>query len=135
MEIATKMFLKPGDVVPCVNLPLSIGKTDLDLQSSDFNEIKIAGHTGQVKAAFVFVENSGQLEAALPELSVLWDARINFWVFYPKKPSLNTDLSRDATWKLMRRAEMNGTRQVGINDEWSCMYFKNSGKADYTEIA
>lgn len=135
MEIATKMFLKPGDVVPCVNFPIGIGSTDLDLQSSDFNEIKVAGHTGQLKAAFVFVENAGQLEAALPELTVLWDARITFWIFYPKKPHLNTDLSRDATWKIMRRAEMNGTRQVGISDEWSCMYFKNSGKTDYSDIA
>ena len=135
MEIASKMFLKAGDVVPCVNLPISIGQTDLDLHYSDFNQIKVAAHTGQVKAAFIFVENAGQLEAALEHLAVLWDARINFWIFYPKKPHLNTDLSRDTTWKIMRKAEMNGTRQVGINDEWSCMYFKNSGKTDFVEIA
>lgn len=130
MEIATKMFLQPGDTVPCVNLPISIGETDLDLRYSDFNQIKVAAHTGQVKAAFVFVENSGQLTQIIEELAVLWGARITFWLFYPKKPHLNTDLGRDATFKIMRQAQMSGTRQVGISDEWSCMYFKNSGKSE-----
>lgn len=129
MEIATKMFLQPGDVVPCVNLPGGFGNTDLTLTSSTWAEVKVGLGPGPVKAVFVFVENAEKLEASINELALLWDARVNFWVFYPKKPHLNTDLSRDNTWKIMRKAQMNGTRQVGINDDWSCMYFKNSGKS------
>jgi hypothetical protein len=34
----------------------------------------------------------------------------------------------------MKAAGMQGTRQVGIDKNWSCMYFKNSGKSDYVEI-
>jgi hypothetical protein len=47
---------------------------------------------------------------------------------------LQTDLSRDNTWKLMKQRGMQGTRQVGIDARWSCMYFKNTGKSDYVEI-
>lgn len=135
MEIAKKMFLTVGDSVLCVNLPSGLGETDLDLQHSDFNSIEVARQTGQVKAVFVFVKDADDLEANLNELTLLWESRFTFWLFYPKKPHLNTDLGRDATWKLMRRAEMNGTRQVAVNDQWSCLYFKNSGKTDFVEIA
>lgn len=135
MEIATKMFLKPGDVIPCVNLPAGFGSTDLDLMSNTWAEVKVGMWPAGLKAIFVFVENSEQLQAAINELTLLWDTRMNFWVFYPKKPHLNTDLSRDVTFKIMRQAHMNGTRQVGISDEWSCMYFKNSSTAAKTEIA
>lgn len=135
MEIAKKMFLTVGDSVLCVHLPSGLGDADLDLQQSDFNAIEVARQTGQVKAVFVFVKDAADLEANLNELTLLWESRVTFWLFYPKKPHLNTDLGRDATWKLMRRAEMNGTRQVAVNDQWSCLYFKNSGKTDFVEIA
>ena len=135
MEIAKKMFLNAGDTVPCINLPTGFGEADLDLQATNWLELKVAMWPAAMKAVFVFVKDAAELEANLNELTLLWESRVTFWLFYPKKPHLNTDLGRDATWKLMRRAGMNGTRQVAINDEWSCMYFKNSGKTDFVEIA
>jgi hypothetical protein len=74
---------------------------------------------------FVFVENSTKLTKQLPKLKQLWDQRITFWLFYPKSPHLQTDLGRDKTWEIMKRQGMSGTRQVGIDQLWSCLYFKN----------
>jgi hypothetical protein len=81
---------------------------------------------GKSPSMFVFVESSSQLTKLLPKLSKLWSQQISFWIFYPKAPHLKTDLSRDKTWQLMLKAGMKGSRQVGIDQLWSCMYFKNS---------
>jgi hypothetical protein len=89
---------------------------------------------GKSSALLYFVENSAQLEQATADLKMLWGRKLTFWVFYPKKPHLKTDLSRDVTWKIMRQAGLQGTRQVGIDENWSCLYFKNSGKLDYVEL-
>lgn len=83
---------------------------------------------GKVPALLLFVENSAQLSTYVASLTELWSQKVNFWIFYPKKPHLGTDLSRDVTWKLLKQHGISGTRQVAISDQWSCMYFKNTGK-------
>ena len=135
MEIAAKMFLQPGAVVPCIGLPRDFSQTDLKLEGTDWPTLKLAIGPQSIPAVFVFAANAAELNAQLNGLSLLWDSRVNFWVFYPKKPHLNTDLGRDATWKLMKQGGMNGTRQIAVGEIWSCMYFKNSGKSDYKDVA
>lgn len=54
----------------------------------------------------------------------MWEDRAVFWLFYPKKPHLGTDLGRDRVSAVMNANGMKGTRQVGIDDLWSCLYFK-----------
>ena len=122
------MFLEAGIQVPCVNLPFDVELDDLLPWGSDLETAKSMVKDGEVAAFFVFVENSKQLKAQSQKLAKAWEEKINFWVFYPKKPHLNTDLSRDETWKLMKQIGMSGTRQVAIGDNWSCMYYKNTGK-------
>ena len=129
------MFLDAGVSVPCIGLPGDFGGTDLNLQATEWPDLKVALGPQSIPAVFVFVANSAELLRQLNELTLLWDSRVNFWIFYPKKPHLNTDLGRDATWKIMRQEGMNGTRQIAVGDLWSCMYFKNSGKTDYKDIA
>ena len=135
MDIAAKMFLKSGTNVPCIGLPSDFAQTDLKLETTQWPALKLALGPQSIPAVFVFVANSAELSGQLNELSLLWDSRVNFWVFYPKKPHLDTDLGRDATWKLMKQSGMTGTRQIAVGDLWSCMYFKNSGKEDYKDIA
>ena len=128
MSLAKKMFLDAGVQIPCINLPLDVELEDLLPWASDIETSKSMVKDGKVASFFVFAENSKQLRALAPKLSKCWEEKINFWVFYPKKPHLNTDLSRDETWKLMKQSGMSGTRQVAIGNHWSCLYFKNTGK-------
>jgi hypothetical protein len=128
VSLAKKMFLEVGIQVPCVNLPFDVELDDLLPWASDLETAKSMVKDGKVGSFFVFVENSKQLKSQLLKLSKCWEEKINFWVFYPKKPHLNTDLSRDETWKLMKQSGMSGTRQVAIGDNWSCLYYKNTGK-------
>ena len=127
MSLAKKMFIPAGVQIPCVNLPFEIALDDVMPWASDFKNARAMVKDGKVPAMLVFVENSKKLESYVPDLKALWDEKLNFWVFYPKKPHLGTDLSRDATWSQLKKHGMSGTRQVGINDQWSCMYFKNTG--------
>jgi hypothetical protein len=111
-----------------VNLPFDVELDDLLPWGSDLETAKSMVKDGKVASFFVFAENSKQLKAHSQKLAKAWDEKVSFWVFYPKKPHLNTDLSRDETWKLMKQSGMSGTRQVAIGDNWSCLYYKNTGK-------
>ena len=122
------MYLQAGIQIPCVNLPFDVELDDLMPWGSDLETAKSMVRDGKVASFFVFAENSKQLKSQLSKLAKCWDEKLNFWVFYPKKPHLNTDLSRDETWNLMREKGMSGTRQVAIGDKWSCLYYKNTGK-------
>ena len=131
VSLSKKMFLADGIQVPCVNLPADVDLGDIHPWAASLEAAAELVAEGKSSALLCFVENSAQLEKAAVGLKKLWDRKLTFWVFYPKKPHLRTDLSRDLTWKIMRQAGMQGTRQVGIDQNWSCLYFKNSGKSDY----
>lgn len=128
MSLAKKMYLKAGIQIPCVNLPFDVDLDDVLPWASDLETAKSMVRDGKVASFFVFVENSKQLKSRASKLAKAWEDKLNFWVFYPKKPHLNTDLSRDETWNIMKEKGMNGTRQVSIGENWSCLYYKNTGK-------
>ncbi len=121
-------------MVPCVNLAVDVDLDDISPWAVDLAKASEVVASGKSPAMFVFAENSVALEAIAPKLKGAWEQKLTFWVFYPKKPHLNTDLGRDAVWKQLKLHGLQGTRQVAVGDKWSCMYFKNSGKSDYVEI-
>lgn len=134
MSLAKKMYLSEAPNVPCVNAPKDLNLDDIRCEDKSLLEAKKLVLSGEAKALFVFVHSAAELEKYLTDLSELWLNRGSFWVFYPKASAMPTDLSRDKTWKQMRQAGMMGTRQVSVGENWSCMYFKNTGKSDYVEI-
>ncbi|QKJ25004.1 hypothetical protein HRU87_02035 [Aquiluna borgnonia] len=128
MSLAAKMYI-PGDIqVPCVNLPTDIDLQDIHPWAASVETARQMVQDGKSPALFYFVENSAQLARNAEELLSLWESKVNFWLFYPKAPHLGTDLSRDKTWQQLGKLGPKGTRQVGIDDRWSCLYYKNSGK-------
>jgi hypothetical protein len=126
MALAKKMYVPAGTQVPCVNLVADVDLDDIHPWAASFDAASKMVLDGKSPSMFIFVESSGQLTKLVPKLSKLWNQKISFWVFYPKAPHLKTDLNRDKTWQLMLKAGMKGTRQVGIDELWSCMYFKNA---------
>lgn len=46
------------------------------------------------------------------------------WIVYPKAGQLGTDLNRDILWKYMLKKEIQGVRQIAIDDVWSAMRFR-----------
>ncbi|BDQ00587.1 hypothetical protein AKACHI_09230 [Aquiluna sp. KACHI24] len=128
------MFIPQDTMVPCVKLAVDADLDDVSPWAVDFDQATEVVEQGKSPAMFIFAENSEELESLAPKLKSAWDKKLTFWIFYPKKPHLGTDLGRDAVWKQLKRHGVQGTRQVAVGDKWSCMYFKNSGKSDYVEI-
>jgi hypothetical protein len=124
VSLAEKMFIPKGVMVPCVGLPVDVNLDDVHPWSGALKHAKQMVLEGKSPSMFVFVENSKQLEKLTDDLQELWGQKVTFWLFYPKKPHLNTDLGRDSLYKQMKLAGMSGTRQVGIDDKWSCLYYK-----------
>ena len=124
MSLAEKMFIPKGVLVPCVGLPVDVNLDDVHPWSGSLKNARQMVLEGKSPSLFVFVENSKQLEKLTDDLNQLWEQKVTFWLFYPKKPHLNTDLGRDSLHKQMKLAGMSGTRQVGIGDNWSCLYYK-----------
>lgn len=128
MTLAAKMYIPEGIQVPCVHLPTDIDLAEIIPWAASYETAKQMVLDGRSPSLFFFVENSNHLNANLSKLLDLWDQKVNFWLFYPKKPYLGTDLSRDATWEQLKKHGPKGTRQVSIDDRWSCLYYKNSEK-------
>jgi hypothetical protein len=124
VSLAEKMFIPKGVLVPCVGLPVDVNLDDVHPWSGSLKKARQMVQEGKSPSMFVFVENSKQLEKLTDDLNELWEQKVTFWLFYPKKPHLNTDLGRDSLYKQMKLAGMSGTRQVGIDDNWSCLYYK-----------
>jgi len=124
VSLAEKMFIPKSVMVPCVGLPVDVNLDDVHPWSGTLKHAKQMVLEGKSPSMFVFVENSKQLENLTDDLQELWEQKVTFWLFYPKKPHLNTDLGRDSLYKQMKLAGMSGTRQVGIDDKWSCLYYK-----------
>lgn len=120
------MYVPAGTQVPCVNLAADVDLDDIHPWAASLDAAAKMVQDGKSPSLFVFVENSSQLTKLTTKLSKLWNQKVSFWLFYPKAPHLGTDLGRDKTWEIMLKAGMKGTRQVGIDKLWSCLYFKNS---------
>lgn len=122
--MAKKMFIPQGVMVPCVGLPVEVDLDDIHPWSGTFRNAKQMVSEGKSPSMFVFVENSKSLEKQIENLQSLWAEKLTFWLFYPKKPHLGTDLGRDTLDAQMKLSGMKGTRQVGIDDNWSCLYYR-----------
>lgn len=46
------------------------------------------------------------------------------WIVYPKAGQLGTDLNRDILWKYLLKKDIQGVRQIAIDDVWSAMRFR-----------
>lgn len=53
-----------------------------------------------------------------------------FWICYPKGTSKNytCDFNRDTGWEILGKYNLEGVRQVAIDDDWSALRFR---KIDY----
>ena len=124
MSLAKKMFIESSVLVPCVGLPAEVDLGDIHPWCGSLDAARAMVSEGKSPSMFIFVENQAQLESISTELLECWNSKQTFWLFYPKKPHLDTDLGRDKTYEIMKKAGMSGTRQVGVDSLWSCLYFK-----------
>lgn len=128
MSLARKMFIPAGAVVPAIDLPDDVELGDVHVAAATLEEARAEVAAGRSPSLVWFVVSEAGLRARLDAFAALWADGITAWVFYPKRPHLGTDLSRDRTWAILAERGVRGTRQVGIDDRWSCLYLKRAAR-------
>jgi len=124
--LARKLRIKPGHRLAVVNAPegyrerlepLPDGARIVDALEPglDFVQLYARGSDELAQlgpAAFAAVKPDGLL-----------------WVCYPKGGArAGTDLTRDALWAKMGELDLTGVSLVAVDDVWSAMRFRPSGK-------
>jgi hypothetical protein len=116
MEISRKLQIPAGVPVFLVNPPVGFYR-DLPVTSME-----------EGAAVMVFAEDSMKLKKdADPAIRAAKADRLS-WIAYPKAGQLKTDLNRDRLQELMAPYGVEGVRLVSIDDVWSAMRFRPTGR-------
>jgi hypothetical protein len=112
-ELSKKLNLKKGMKARVVRKPAGVNLSGVAITSSP-----------EPDAIIVFVRTLADLEAdAGPVVEAAKQDRIA-WLVYPKAGQLETDLNRDILWQHMLKKDVQGVRQIAIDDVWSAMRFR-----------
>ena len=128
MSLAKKLFIPAGIQVPAIRLAPDVELDDIHPWSVDFAKAKNLVLEGKSPSIFVFVENLVELGLIAEELNELWEQQLGFWIFFPKKPHLETDLAEEVVRGALKSLGATSAPAVEVDANWSCMYFKNGTK-------
>ena len=118
-----KLRLQPGQRALFLNAPKSL-YTPLGTLLKELTLVDEP--SGELDFAIYFAPNSMEMAAAIPHIleHLVHDGLL--WVAYPKRSSgVETDLSRDAFWEIMRAHGYKAVTQVYIDDTWTAMRFRH----------
>jgi hypothetical protein len=111
MSLARKLNLKPGMKARVVGKPADVDLSDVSTSASG-------------DAVIVFVRTLADVNSkAGPAIDAAKEDRIA-WLVYPKAGKLETDLNRDILWRHLLKKNVQGVRQIAIDDTWSAMRFR-----------
>jgi hypothetical protein len=112
-DLATKLNLKAGMKVRVAGKPADVDLSGVTISAS-------AKSDGEI----VFVKTLKEVDAkCAPVIEAAREDRIA-WIAYPKAGQLGTDLNRDILWKHLLKQNIQGVRQIAIDDVWSAMRFR-----------
>ena len=113
MSLAKKLNLKPGTKLRVLGKPTAVDLDDVETTTAKSGD-----------AVLVFVQTLAEVDAkAAPSIEVAQRDGLA-WIAYPKAGQLGTDLNRDILWKHLLAQDIQGVRQIAIDDVWSAMRFR-----------
>ena len=113
MTLAKKLNVKDGMKVRVVGKPSDVDLDDLVTTTST-----------KADGVLVFAKTLADVDAkGAPLVQAAKDDRIA-WLAYPKGGQLGTDLNRDVLWKHLLKQDIQGVRQIAIDDVWSAVRFR-----------
>lgn len=106
LETDNCLIINPKNYVVDINLP---------------EQISLSNPTW----VMLFAANSTELSLLIEQhLETLYKARV-VWMSYPKKSgNIKSDLSRDASWKLLVPYKLTPVSQISLDNNWSSLRFK-----------
>lgn len=124
VKLAQKLQLKGDQSLLILNVPTAV----LDHITASLPTISLSTETTTpCDGVLLFAQNSQDLARWAKTAVGALKADGLFWIAYPKKSSnLETDLTRDVGWQLIKQMGWEGVRQIAIDSNWSALRFKPS---------
>ncbi|MFQ5888413.1 MAG: hypothetical protein ACE5JR_00015 [Gemmatimonadota bacterium] len=121
-SLIKKLQVKPGQRMVVLNPPTGYVNGIGSLPEGAELATRATGRFDWVQ---LFAKNTSELKRFAPKaIKSLRDGGI-LWISYPKRSSqVETDLSRDKGWDVVRSAGLRPVSQVSIDDVWSALRFR-----------
>jgi hypothetical protein len=117
--LAKKMKLKPGSHAAIVNMPADYLK-QLKPLPDKVRVSKTLDASTQFDWVQVFVKTRAELKAQLPHVVRALKPGSMLWISFPKGSSkIQTDLTRDTGWEMLKKVDLKFVNLVSVNDVWS----------------
>jgi len=113
-SFAQKMKLKPRSRAAVIGAPENYLK---DLKhDSDISQTL----SGQFDWIQIFVQNKKDLDSLAPKAAKALKADSILWISFPKGTSkIQTDLTRDKGWDVVRDLDLKWINLISVNETWS----------------
>ena len=121
-SLVKKLRIQPGHHVLILNAPPGYAESLGELPEG----VRVS-EEAQGKHGFVhlFVTNSQDLDRLRQKAMDAVKHDGLFWISYPKRSSkVETDLTRDVLWDLMRDTALRPVTQISVDDIWSAVRFR-----------
>ena len=116
-----KLRIKAGDRIAVLNPP------DGDRLTGGIPpSVTVSGKLrGTFKQVHCFVRSKAELDRIAPAIIRSLEPAGLVWIYFPKKASrLQTDLSRDFGWDVLRQAKFTQVSLIGLDETWSAFAFR-----------
>lgn len=129
-SLIKKLRIKPGQRIIVINPPPGyldqLGDLPEGVELSESESLALANQAGDTfDFVHLFVKNVAELERLGPSAlrAVKHDGLL--WISYPKRSSkVETDISRDVGWDVIKEAGLRPVTQVSIDAVWSALRFR-----------
>lgn len=121
-SLVKKLRIQPGQRILLLNPPPGY----LDALGDLPEDVEVTQEPdGDFDFVHLFVKNVAELERLGPTAlrAVKYDGLL--WISYPKRSSkVETDLTRDVGWEMIKEVGLRPVTQVSVNDTWSALRFR-----------
>lgn len=115
--LAKKLKLKPGARAAVINAPEDYPEQLDPLPEGVVIAEDLAGEFDWIQ---VFLKNQSELETLFPALQPALKPDSLLWLTFPKGTSrIQTDLTRDKGWDILKQSNLKWINLVSVNDTWS----------------
>lgn len=112
-QLSKKLNFKDDTKVRVIGKPVNVNLGNMTITTS-----------AKAEGIIIFIKTLAEVDKqCAPVIDAAKEDRIA-WIVYPKAGQLGTDLNRDILWKHMVKHDIQGVRQIAVDDVWSAMRFR-----------
>jgi hypothetical protein len=127
-KLAAKMKIKPGHRAALINPPAGYAK---ELNPLPAGAKMASALTGEFDWIQLFAKNQAELKKLLPRAVKALKLESILWLSFPKGGSkIQTDLTRDKGWDVLKTLDMKWVVLISVNDTWSAFAIRPYRKGE-----